>query len=103
VLPYRRASSALFPRGSEDQTVVATVDGTPITQAEVDARAAGPPNRLRYQEYEPRRNALEVIVEERILDRGPAVVASAATSSFAARWTGKCRSPRRRKSTRSTR
>ena len=47
---------------------VAQVDGRAITRAEVDARAAGGLQRLAQEEYELRRQALEEIVAERLLD-----------------------------------
>jgi protein-disulfide isomerase len=52
-----------------DPTVVATVGDQPITQGEVDARAAGRLQQIRDQEYEARRQALDEIVTDRILDR----------------------------------
>lgn len=47
--------------------VVAEVDGTPITQAELDARARGELQRLEDQQYEIRRRALDQLVSEKLI------------------------------------
>jgi protein-disulfide isomerase len=54
--------------GGDDQAVVARVNGQTVTRKEMDARAASTLERLRDEEYEARRNALEEIVNERLLD-----------------------------------
>jgi protein-disulfide isomerase len=47
---------------------VATVDGQAITQKDVDARAQGALQRLRDEEYEARRGALDEIITEKLID-----------------------------------
>jgi protein-disulfide isomerase len=64
--PPAAASPSAAPAGGD--TPVAHVDGRAITRAEVDARAAGGLQRLAQEEYELRRQALEEIVAERLLD-----------------------------------
>ena len=49
--------------------VVAEVDGVPITAEELDRHAAGALQRLRDQEYELRKNALEELVDRRLLEK----------------------------------
>jgi protein-disulfide isomerase len=53
---------------ADPKAVVARVDGHAITQKEVDARAAGELQRIEDQQYDARRNALEEIISERLLD-----------------------------------
>src|SRR5687767_7682735 len=60
------AGSPSAPAGAEQP--VAHVDGRAITRGELDARAAGGLQRLAQEEYELRRQALEEIVAERLLD-----------------------------------
>ena len=62
-----RARSAPPAEGDGEGTV-ARVNGHAITGKEVDARAAGTLQRLKDQEYEARRNALEDLISERLLD-----------------------------------
>ena len=49
--------------------VVASVDGVPITRKELDERAAASLRKVREQEYEARKQALEGLVLERLFDR----------------------------------
>src|SRR5437762_535282 len=65
-----RVRSAPPPAGADagGQTVVARVNGKAITNKEMDERAAGTLERLRDEEYEARRNALDELVTERLLD-----------------------------------
>jgi protein-disulfide isomerase len=49
--------------------VLATVEGTPITRAAVESRARGDLNRLRQQDYEARRAALDALVAEELLKK----------------------------------
>jgi protein-disulfide isomerase len=51
------------------RAVVAEVDGVPITAEELDKHAAGELQRLRDQEYEIRKNALEDLVSQRLLQK----------------------------------
>jgi len=53
---------------TEDQSVVARVNGTAITRKEMDERAKGTLERLRDEEYEARRSALDDLVTEKLLD-----------------------------------
>ncbi len=55
------------PQASTD--VVADVGGTRITLAEVDKRAAGRLARLRDEEYEARRQALEELIADKLVER----------------------------------
>jgi len=48
--------------------VVAEVDGTPIRRSEVDGRVAGELARIENEQYETRRNALEGLVSDRLLE-----------------------------------
>jgi protein-disulfide isomerase len=61
-----RARSA--DREGDPQGVVARVAGRPITQKELDAKAVGALQRLKQQEYDARREALDELVTERLLD-----------------------------------
>lgn len=65
-----RARSAAPPAAGDEAggKIVARVAGEPITQKDVDARAAGALQRLRDQEYEARKDALDEIVTERLVD-----------------------------------
>ncbi len=65
-----RVRSAPAPAAAEggDQAVVARVNGQGITKKEMDVRAASTLERLRDEEYEARRNALEELITERVLD-----------------------------------
>jgi protein-disulfide isomerase len=51
------------------KTVVAEVNGQPITAEELDRHAAGELQRIRDQEYEARRNALEDLIGKRLVQR----------------------------------
>ena len=66
----RSTASAPPPASSQAdaQTVVARVDGQAITMKDLDARVAGEIQRLRDQEYEARRNALDEMVSEKLID-----------------------------------
>jgi protein-disulfide isomerase len=64
--PPATASPSAARSGSDQP--VAHVDGRAITRGEVDARAAGGLQRLAQEEYELRRQALDEIVAERLLD-----------------------------------
>lgn len=68
----RRAASAPGPAGtvaSPGSEVAATLDGTPITRAEVDERAKDRLLRVRQEEYEARKQALDELVGQRLLDK----------------------------------
>ena len=49
--------------------VVAKVDGKPVTRAELDKAAAGALERIRHDEYEARRQALEELIFDRALEK----------------------------------
>jgi protein-disulfide isomerase len=49
--------------------VVAQIDGAPITRAELDQKAQAALQRVREQEYEARKEALDAMVVERLFDR----------------------------------
>jgi len=49
--------------------VVATLDGAPITRAQVDERAKEHLLRVRQQEYEVRKQALDELISERLLEK----------------------------------
>lgn len=67
--PPAAAPPAGSPAASAPQSeVVAQVDGEPISRTEVDARAGSALSRVREEEYQARRTALEEILQERILD-----------------------------------
>jgi len=69
--PQAVASSA-GPRPSPNiagSPVVASVNGEPITEAEVDLRAADRLVQIRQEEYEARNDAINEIVAEKLLDR----------------------------------
>jgi protein-disulfide isomerase len=51
-----------------DETPVAEVNGKPISRAEVEKRASGALDRLRDEEYQARRRAVDELVMDRILD-----------------------------------
>jgi len=63
-----RARSAGLERDADPKAVVARVAGRPITRGELDAKAAGPLQRLEQQAYDARREALDELVTERLLD-----------------------------------
>jgi len=65
-----QARSAPPPRaeGEDPQAVVARIDGHGITQKEVDERAESSLQRLKDEEYEARRNALDELITERLMD-----------------------------------
>jgi protein-disulfide isomerase len=63
-----RARTAGPDPKADPQTVVARVAGRTITQKELDAKAAGALARIRQQEYDARREALDDLVVERLLD-----------------------------------
>ena len=54
---------------ADPRAVVAEVDGVPITAEELDRHAAGELQRLRDQEYELRKNALEELVTQRVIKK----------------------------------
>jgi protein-disulfide isomerase len=56
------------PASAGPEQTVAEVGGRPITLREVDARAAGGLQRLAQEEYELRRQAIEELVSERMLE-----------------------------------
>jgi protein-disulfide isomerase len=60
---------AAQPSPAESGDVVATVAGVDITLAEVDKKAAGRLARVRDEEYEARKQALEELVTERLTER----------------------------------
>src|SRR5450432_796702 len=53
---------------SGPETVVARVEGRPITQKEVDAKAGGTLQRLADEEYQARRDALDDLITEKLVD-----------------------------------
>jgi protein-disulfide isomerase len=59
---------ASTPPGTPGGGVVAEVNGAPVLASELNARASSSLARLRQEEYEIRRRALDEIVEERLLD-----------------------------------
>jgi protein-disulfide isomerase len=70
-----RAQTAPPPapaRGGEPSQVVGQVGGDTITLEEVDRRAAGRLQRLHNEEYEIRRDALDAIIVEKLLDKAAA-------------------------------
>jgi protein-disulfide isomerase len=54
--------------GDAQTSSVATVDGKPISQKEVDARAQGALQRISDEAYDARRTALEEIITERLIE-----------------------------------
>jgi len=60
---------AVAPDPAAASDVVASVDGAPITRSEVDARAGAALSKVREEEYQARRAALEELLDERVLDR----------------------------------
>jgi protein-disulfide isomerase len=72
ILPACRPSAArtAAARATGDpKAVVAEIDGVPITAEELDRHAAGELQRLRDQEYEVRKSALESLVTERLVKK----------------------------------
>jgi protein-disulfide isomerase len=63
-----QARSAPPPQGDDTQAVVARIDGHAITQKEVDARAESSLQRLKDEEYEVRRSALDELITEQLMD-----------------------------------
>ena len=63
-----QARSAPRAEGDDTPTVVARIDGQAVTQKEVDARAESTLQRLKDEEYEARRSALDEIITERLMD-----------------------------------
>ena len=63
-----QARSAPPAEGDDAQAIVARIDGHAVTQKEVDARAESTLQRLKDEEYEARRSALDEIVVERLMD-----------------------------------
>lgn len=57
------------PEAPRPDDVVAEVDGEKITAAELDRHAAGALQQVREQEYEARRNALEELIDRRLLEK----------------------------------
>ena len=66
--PAGRAASPAPAASTNPGQAVAEVDGQPITLGEVDTRAAGGLQRLEQEQYELRRQALEELVGERMID-----------------------------------
>jgi protein-disulfide isomerase len=64
----RARSAAPAAEGGDPQAVVARIDGHAITQKEVDARAESSLQRLKDEEYEARRSALDEMITERLMD-----------------------------------
>lgn len=64
--PSSAPASSPRPGGT---AVVAEIDGAPITQAEVDARAQSELQRLEDQQYEIRRRALDQLISEKLVAR----------------------------------
>ena len=56
------------PASEREAPPVATVDGKPISQKEVDARAQGALQRINDEAYDARHSALEEIIVERLID-----------------------------------
>jgi protein-disulfide isomerase len=54
--------------GGDAQAVIARIDGHAVTQKEVDARAESTLQRLKDEEYEARRSALDELITERLMD-----------------------------------
>lgn len=69
--PSADAGKAVPPAAAnaDPRAVVAEVDGQPITYEELDRHASGELQRLRDQEYEVRRNALEDLIGKRLLQK----------------------------------
>jgi protein-disulfide isomerase len=55
--------------GPRPDDVVAEVDGQKIDAAELDRHAAGALQQIREQEYEARRNALEDLIDQRLMEK----------------------------------
>jgi protein-disulfide isomerase len=55
--------------GAAPASVAATIGGQPITLTELDARAASSLFKVRQQEYEARRQALDELLNERLLEK----------------------------------
>jgi protein-disulfide isomerase len=53
---------------TDAQAVVARVEGRPITRKEVDAKASGALQRLEDEEYQARRDALDELITDRLVD-----------------------------------
>jgi protein-disulfide isomerase len=66
--PATPATPRPTPPAKQDD-VLATVDGEPITRAEVDARAAAGLRRVRQEEFDLREQALEQIIGDRLVAR----------------------------------
>jgi protein-disulfide isomerase len=66
--PEASASAAAAPAAAHGNKV-AEVAGEPVTLAQVDEKAAGRLARVRDDEYEARRTALEEIIAERLLEK----------------------------------
>ena len=65
----RTATPGTSGAAADPRAVVAEVDGVPITGEELDQHAAGELQRLRDQEYEVRKNALEELVTQRLIKK----------------------------------
>jgi protein-disulfide isomerase len=63
------AAAGTSGAASDPRAVVAEVDGVPITAEELDRHAAGELQRLRDQEYDVRKNALEDLVTRRLVQK----------------------------------
>ena len=67
--PAAGSNAAAKTAAGDPHAVVAEVDGQPITAEELDRHAAAELAHLRDQEYEARKNALDDLVGERLLDK----------------------------------
>jgi protein-disulfide isomerase len=67
--PAPAAGAAAASTTADPQAVVAEVDGAPITAAELDQHASAELQRLEDQEYEIRKNALEDLVNKRLVQK----------------------------------
>jgi predicted DsbA family dithiol-disulfide isomerase len=62
------SSKPASPATASPGEAVAELDGVPITRAELDARVEGGLTRLRQEEYDLRREALDKLIAERLID-----------------------------------
>jgi protein-disulfide isomerase len=81
------------PPSAAPDTVVAEVAGRPITMAEVDRRAAGGLQRLAQEQYEVRKQALDDLISERLLDEEAAARGITRQALVQAEVTDKVRRP----------
>jgi protein-disulfide isomerase len=66
--PAAGRAAAQVPASASGSTVLAEVNGAPVTQGEVDQRAATRLAQVRQQEYEVRKQVLDEVIAERLLD-----------------------------------